>query len=582
MGIRQIVHDFRILAQQTGSVKDGILALKNQGIEGFICNIPFENYMKDQALWTKFNEFVKCANNEGMSLWLYDECGYPSGFAGGQVLKKYPEYEAIGLYYDEENNQIVTEASYEGTHSSNNFFLQARTINLLEKEAVKSFINMTFDRYRKELGENFSCFEAIFSDEMALNVFYVLPIDCQTILDKQSTTRRKKCGVAWSKALSQKYDENQLYGLFGKAPKGEELRQKFHADVAKLVHDNCFAEIQKWCHDNNILYSGHLLADDEPIKHVPCYGNYLDTLMTMDIPGVDVLSSRPLGSFQHCQTALLFASSAAMLKGTRRVFSESSDIIELIRNEGITTNREMIASLSWQTMMGVTDFAHYYSYGNCPELPDTKTTRMAKDYREVNQTVAKLISAVENSPLEADVFLYYPIDELQQHYVPIMEAWKINYNPPEEFLQSLPESQQPEVRKLVAIALEFERTSLALLEAGITPCLVDSKRLKTMRKVGNSFKIGEASAKAIIYQPNCKCDTPSGFSWSKELPKQLLEQKLIRLTNSNPNVLVSQYGEQKFLLNLLDIAQTTTLFFTDNSTKEIKLEPYELVLYSRG
>jgi hypothetical protein len=32
-----------------------------------------------------------------MTLWLYDERGYPSGNAGGQVLKDHPEWEARGL-----------------------------------------------------------------------------------------------------------------------------------------------------------------------------------------------------------------------------------------------------------------------------------------------------------------------------------------------------------------------------------------------------------------------------------------------------------------------------------------------------
>ena len=32
-------------------------------------------------------------------MWIYDEDGFPSGAAGGQVLADYPEGEALGLYY---------------------------------------------------------------------------------------------------------------------------------------------------------------------------------------------------------------------------------------------------------------------------------------------------------------------------------------------------------------------------------------------------------------------------------------------------------------------------------------------------
>ena len=151
------------VGRAAGGVRTGLQALQAQGIGGVVCNMPFDNYMQDAGTWKQFREFIRTCRALGLRVWLYDEKGYPSGFAGGQVLARRPDLEAIGLYRDETTGQIAAAVSYEGTHNCNNYFARARTSNLLEAEAADEFIRVTHERYAAELGSDLAIVEAFFT-----------------------------------------------------------------------------------------------------------------------------------------------------------------------------------------------------------------------------------------------------------------------------------------------------------------------------------------------------------------------------------------------------------------------------------
>jgi len=78
--------------------------LKQQGFGGVVCNVSFQDYLENQALWDSFKRAVNRARQQGMVLWLYDEKGYPSANAGGLVLRDHPEWEAEGLLAVEQDS----------------------------------------------------------------------------------------------------------------------------------------------------------------------------------------------------------------------------------------------------------------------------------------------------------------------------------------------------------------------------------------------------------------------------------------------------------------------------------------------
>ena len=61
-------------------------------------NVAWDDYLTSDKEWEVFNDCVKLMLDRGMTVWLYDEDGYPSGTAGGKVLEKNPQWEAQGLF----------------------------------------------------------------------------------------------------------------------------------------------------------------------------------------------------------------------------------------------------------------------------------------------------------------------------------------------------------------------------------------------------------------------------------------------------------------------------------------------------
>src|SRR5450759_1279526 len=83
-----------------------IRQLTRQGFGGVVCNVSFDDYLVSEAKWRSFQHAVVEAKMAGWALWLYDERGYPSGNAGGIVLRGRPEWEASGL--------LIADAATEG------------------------------------------------------------------------------------------------------------------------------------------------------------------------------------------------------------------------------------------------------------------------------------------------------------------------------------------------------------------------------------------------------------------------------------------------------------------------------------
>ena len=68
------------------------------GFGGMACNVSFgTNYLDSAADWDTMRYVTKEAKASGMTLWLYDENGYPSGTARDKTLKGHPEWQARGV-----------------------------------------------------------------------------------------------------------------------------------------------------------------------------------------------------------------------------------------------------------------------------------------------------------------------------------------------------------------------------------------------------------------------------------------------------------------------------------------------------
>ena len=207
--------------------------LAAQGFGGFAGNVAFDGYVDDETKWPAFLRGVRLAKAAGMSLWLYDECGYPSGSARDLTLRGHPEWAARGLLVAETNTsggpvslalppgrlvlaaalprrdgvialdeaqdltasinggQLAWQAPagewfvvvmtddliYEGTHAAISLAYKKPCIDLLTPEPTARFLEVTHERYAEKLGPDLGrYFVSTFTDEPSLQNYWFRPM----------------------------------------------------------------------------------------------------------------------------------------------------------------------------------------------------------------------------------------------------------------------------------------------------------------------------------------------------------------------------------------------------------------------
>ncbi len=403
---------------------EGMRYYRDLGLGGVVCNVAFDNYLRSEDNWRNLVSAIEACKALGLVVWLYDEEGYPSGEAGGLVLEKNPEYEAIELAYDPSQPEpFMIRPSYEHAHAANNYHAARRCPNLIDDRAMRSFIELTHEAYRQRLGGYFGdTIHAMFTDEpslMAVNLGQ-LPESVRQkvrVVDPLDPAVKPLPSVPWSYDLPERYRDRfgedlaaQQQSLFtGDTESDRRVRRQFWSLIADLIAERYFGAIQDWCRANQLAASGHTLHEHSIIHHVPLEGNAIKVLSRMDIPGLDMLSSEPLSLARHGWLTPALPSSAAMLNGRRRVMTEVSDFSQKMGNAGPASLADMQATAAWQAVWGVTDFTLYYS----------PRDRSEEDYRAYGEYVGRLNAVLKPASLESEVLLYYPIYDLWAEYLPV-------------------------------------------------------------------------------------------------------------------------------------------------------------------
>ena len=112
-GPLQIVHDFRFTAlnvkddysfldtasheEKLAHMKQRVKKLYDNGHGGIVLNVDHIDYLENEESFERVKQVAEYAKSLGLKVWLYDEQYYPSGAAGGHVLKGHPELEASAL-----------------------------------------------------------------------------------------------------------------------------------------------------------------------------------------------------------------------------------------------------------------------------------------------------------------------------------------------------------------------------------------------------------------------------------------------------------------------------------------------------
>jgi hypothetical protein len=467
----QIVHGIPLNAQLApeqlaAEVAKRLDAWQTHGLGGIVCNVPFANYLQSEDDWRSLAAVVKQCRERGLAVWIYDELGYPSGSAGGLVLKENPAFEALELAFDRSRDDpLIVRPSYEFTHANNNYHASRRYINLLDADAVACFVRKTHDAYWQHLEPYFGDpIVAMFTDEPSLLAVSLgqIPENVRKtvqVVDPPDPNVKPLPAVPWCRDMADVYRARfhedltaQRRSLFeGDTQADRRVRRQYWSLVADLISERFFGALGTWCEQHHVASSGHTLVEESLILQLAVEGNGLQALSRMQIPGLDVLSSDPEAVIYGGWMTAAMPSSAAAVSGVRRVMTEVSDFSQKLGGSGPAGVPEMQATAAWQATWGVTEFTLYYAPNDRP----------VDQYRAYCEFVGRLNAVLKPAARVPSTLLYYPMYDLWSEYRPVAEPLALG-------------SQPAKLQKIVASFMQLGQT---LQRHQIPFVLVDHRQL---------------------------------------------------------------------------------------------------------
>jgi len=334
--------------------------LKEMGYGGFFMHS--RTGMATEYLSDEFMDMVKFCNKtakeEDMFSLIYDEDRWPSGFSGGIVtkIKKYRIRRLI-ITNKDRNDDIEPEKAYiEGepyfiacydvtlndlgeiirytkidrndSAKGEKWYAYSETtapsawlnnqtyVDSMNKEAIDKFLETTYERYYKEIGNEFSTSAPIiFTDEPAFEAINTLKF----------AEAKEPVLLPWTFDLPQSFKDSYGYELLDFLPEliwqredGMVSQARYHfIDQVTERFSKAFAEnIGQWCEKHNIMFSGHILWEPFLESQTQYVGEAMRFYKNMHIPGMDLLAN------QMEFTTTKQASSVAHQYGREGVLSE--------------------------------------------------------------------------------------------------------------------------------------------------------------------------------------------------------------------------------------------------------------------
>lgn len=267
---------------------------------------------------------IEEGNKLGMSSWCYDEEGWPSGFAGGKVPALGIEYHVKWLEPERITNGIVqVEDSVLGAYSLDasgalcrlslkeaadsivkgvlnqepvcKRALSERAVceladreilvirqksspyyfDILNKDAVKAFINFTHEEYLQRFKEHFGKgMPGFFTDEPQYSI----------------------AGIPWSHVIPEAFHLKHGYDILDVLPalfvecKGyQQIRYDYWSVVSELYVQSFGKQIYEWCEEHHCNLTGHVMMEDTLHSQMVSTAGAMPFYEYMQIPGIDWL-----------------------------------------------------------------------------------------------------------------------------------------------------------------------------------------------------------------------------------------------------------------------------------------------------
>ncbi|MBP5300341.1 MAG: hypothetical protein J6Y80_02945, partial [Victivallales bacterium] len=290
-------------------------------------------------------EWFKCistcvdeAKKLKMQAWLYDEDRWPSGAAGGLVTKE-PRYRIRGVWceraakaadlktpakerlacfvakFAKDGETIVSAkrvknlpasapagselmAFYVHVQEPSSWYNDQAYLDTMSDEAVAKFLEVTHEAYLKNNGKEFGkTIPGVFTDEPN----YVN--GCEGF----------KHAVPWTAKLPKVFQKRFGYDVLDYLPElgydfqGMEFskaRHDFYEVVTTLFVQNFGKLIGDWCGKHGLMYTGHVLSEDDMSSQRMCVGSAMRFYEFQQQPGIDLLCENwdPIDTAKQCSS----------------------------------------------------------------------------------------------------------------------------------------------------------------------------------------------------------------------------------------------------------------------------------------
>ena len=382
-------------------LREQVDIFRDMGFGGF--NMHVRQGLETEYLGKDFFEAVRAcadrAEENNMLAWLYDEDRWPSGAAGGFVTKTV-KHRVKALWLTTEKKENAVFDYHDAIESGAPVFVAAFSLNIndkgllssyrrvgfdeecenkryfycvtakggeprynfqsyvdtLSKEAIDCFKEITYEAFKREVGDRFGkSIPAIFTDEPQT-------IACKTLKSGHDTGR---IDTAWTWDFPETFEAEYGFDIVERLPEifyrcvceDDMSPRYFYYRHLSDRFAHAFADnLGNWCEKNNIMFTGHLMCEDNLIDITSRCFDPMRMYKSMQLPGIDVLFDRRLFvTAKQCESVVRQMGKEGLLSELYGVTGWDYDFRghksqgDWQAALGITVR---VPHLSWQTMKG--------------------------------------------------------------------------------------------------------------------------------------------------------------------------------------------------------------------------------------
>ncbi len=439
---------------------------KQMGFGGF--NMHVRQGLETTYLGEDYMDAIRfCAEKaqkEGMTAWLYDEDRWPSGVAGGFVTKN-PKYRQKNIKMCFADKLDCATSKEQARETGKPFFLCAFSVEIgkdgkmlsykkvdrhakcdgkryffleqrqggeprynyqsyvdtMDKDAIDEFIKVTHEAFKNSVGDLFGkSIPSIFTDEPQL----------YGSLTARSGFHKNDIGFSWTTDFDDTYKAEYGEDILDYLPElfyttddvhAYKTRFNYYTHVSSRFCSAFIDNIAKWCEDNGLPLSGHMLGEDALWETMLDNGDNMRCYKNMQMPGIDILCDDVVFNTPiQCRSVCRQYGKDAMLAELYGVTGWDFDFRghkyqgDWLACLGVNVR---VQHLAWQSMKGEgkRDYPAPISYQSPWHL----------EYKYLEDHYARINTALTRGVDDVKIGVIYPVDTFKMIYGSMAESKEI-------------------------------------------------------------------------------------------------------------------------------------------------------------